>query len=360
MLLDCRGMAAQHNGTSHSILGFLDGFRALHSHWVIDVLVSCAVASFFGLEQRYPELDIVYEQPDDRYAVAILLNQPFGIARVSELHRHALIVLFNMLDTISWDIMYVCDEALDAVWRFVARYADGLFYISEYSRQRFRTRFAPHKSVAECVSYLSVAQEDQVDRSVKPDGGKHILVFGNDYDHKDMKRTIQLLSDAFPYSQIIAIGIEHNGSRNITGLPSGHIEHAVLHRLIADAQVIILPSFYEGFGLPVVQGLAYGRPVLVRRSVLWHELASVTRLPGQLVAYEDTISLVEAVGRILNDLPLDAMQQGTALRHNESPLTWQDCAQRVLTFAEGLLVSADGQRWLEREEALRSIQLLQV
>ena len=29
LLLDCRGMISLHNGTSHSILGLLDGFEAL-------------------------------------------------------------------------------------------------------------------------------------------------------------------------------------------------------------------------------------------------------------------------------------------------------------------------------------------
>jgi glycosyltransferase involved in cell wall biosynthesis len=139
---------------------------------------------------------------------------------------------------------------------------------------------------------------------------------------------------------------------------SGQIDEAVLHRLMATARVIVFPSFYEGFGMPVVEGLAYGRTVLVRQSSLWNEIASQLRLPGQLATFDSATALVEVVGRTLAGLPLNALPQGTALRATDSPLRWRDCAQRMIRLAEQRLSVADGTRWQEREEALSAIRLL--
>ncbi len=110
--------------------------------------------------------------------------------------------------------------------------------------------------------------------------------------------------------------------------------------------------------MPVVQGLAYGRTVVARQSPLWEEIAAQVQMPGQLVQFDDIASLVEAVGRALAGHPLGSLPQGTALGPGRSPLRWQDCAQRMIDTLEKLLPSADGRRWLEREEVLRSVELL--
>ena len=359
LLLDCRGMISMHNGTSHGILGLLDGLHARDYSWQIEAVASSAVIEFFKLRKRYPKFGWNADHPQGAYMAAVLLNQPWALSTIAELHQHALLIAFNMLDTISWDILYVCDERLEAVWRFVARYSDALFYDSEFTRDRFDVRFPVQVHVAERVAYLSLARDEQVEHDVlgEPEG-EHILLFGNDYDHKDVRRTLQLLVDGFPYARVVAIGIEGTSLRNVVTMPSGGIEHTVLHRLLATARVVVFPSFYEGFGLPVVQGLAYGRTVVVRRSPLWQEIAAQVRMPGQLVQFDSAASLVEAVGRALSGGPLDALPQGSALSAGQSSLRWKDCSQRIIDTLEKLLPSADGRRWLEREEALRAIELL--
>jgi len=357
VLLDCRGMINRHNGTSHCMLGLLDGFHAIDGPWQVDVLASRPAMEFFQLRERYGKFGL-QDRPGDTYTAAVLLNQPWALSTIAELHSHALLVGFNMLDTISWDILYVCDERLDAVWRFIARHSDVLFYDSQFTRDRFANRFPLQGHVAERVAYLSLSKQEQADRKVLGEAaGDHILLFGNEYDHKDIRRTLRLLVDAFPYCRIVAVGIDDNEGQNVT-MPSGTIEHSVLHQLIASARVIVFPSFYEGFGMPVVQGLAYGRTVVARQSPLWKEIAAQVQTPGQLVEFDSAVTLVEAVGRALAGRPLEPLPQGAALDAGQSPLRWQDCAQRMIDSLEKLLPSADGKRWLEREEALRAIDLL--
>ncbi|MBZ5514895.1 MAG: glycosyltransferase [Acidobacteriia bacterium] len=359
LLLDGRGMIAEHNGTSHHILGLIGGFQALDNLWQIDVLASSAAAEFHRLGERYQRFRLLHVLPQETYSAAVLLNQPWRLSTVAELHQRALLIGFSMLDTISWDILYVCDESLDLLWRFVARFSDALFYISQFTRDRFRMRFRPQVPVAERVTYLTLATEEVIDPIARQEPvGDYIFIFGNNYDHKDVRRTLELLVDAFPFNKVVAFGVENTTVRNVTAIASGQVDETALHRLIAGARVIVFPSFYEGFGIPVVQGLAYGRPVVVRQSSLWEEIAGQLRMPGDLVPFDSTASLVEAVGSALAGLPLKALPQGTGLRSGESPLRWRDCAQRMVDSIEELMTNADGRRWQEREEALQAIRLL--
>ena len=58
-----------------------------------------------------------------------------------DLHVAAAYNAYLFLDTISWDVAYPAPRHLDGTWRFMADHADGLIFISEYTRARFRRRF---------------------------------------------------------------------------------------------------------------------------------------------------------------------------------------------------------------------------
>jgi glycosyltransferase involved in cell wall biosynthesis len=357
VLLDCRGMLPLHNGTTRCTLGLLDGFAALGNVHQIDILVSRPAAAFHRLTQRYPRFRQLHDHPTGAYAAAVLMNQPWSLGTVAELHRHALIVVFNMLDTIMWDILYVAPKNLESVWRFIARHADGLLYISYFTRERFNTRFPVRSDVQERVMHLSFKKEEQSDPAVRTvPVSDHILIIGNDYDHKDVQRTLQVLVDGFPFNRIVAVGAKNAPTPNVVAIPSGDMEQRELHRLIASAKVVVFPSYYEGFGLPAVEGLAYGRPVLVRSSPLWTEIAAWSQLPGQLIEFDDAASLIEGVGRVIAGLPCHALPSGVALTEGAAVAGWRECAQNVIALVDDCIASADGTRWLERDEALCAVE----
>jgi glycosyltransferase involved in cell wall biosynthesis len=259
-----------------------------------------------------------------------------------------------MLDTIGWDVLYPSGAGgLGTVWRFIARHADGLLFISHFTRERFNARFPVAAGVAEQVTHLSLLAGEHIDPvALNAPASDDILVFGNELDHKDVRQTAQLLIDAFPFNRIVAFGISDVVGSNAVAIPSGGIEQTELHRLIAGARLIVYPSFYEGFGLPVVEGLAYGRPVVVRHSPLWAEIAGWSRMPGHLIEFDDTPSLVESVGRVLAGLPHGALPSGSELANQAAPPSWKDCAGRVMSLMNECITVANGSKWVEREEAL--------
>jgi glycosyltransferase involved in cell wall biosynthesis len=180
-----------------------------------------------------------------------------------------------------------------------------------------------------------------------------IVIFGNGFDHKHVRPTAQLLADAFPFHRITAIGVEDATGRNVTAIGSGQMPRSTLLRLIAGAGVIVFPSFYEGFGLPVVEGLAHGRTVVVRRSALWAEIAAHSRLPGRLCEFDDPASLVDGVGRALAGLPMTALPSGVALAEGAAPPGWTECARRISDLIAPRLARPGLDHWWARERALR-------
>jgi hypothetical protein len=355
ILLDCRGVEPRHNGTAQGTLGYLDGLAALDAAARIDLLVSRDAARFHRLAERYPGFGQLKYDLVGAYAAAVSLTQPWTMRTVAELHRHALVIVFTMLDAIAWDVLYPPGASeIGTIWRFVARHADGLLYNSHFTRDQFTRRFSPGPAVAQRVTHLSLLRHEHVDPAASAEPvADHILIFGNAYDHKALQPTTRLLADAFPFDRIIAFGLSEAPTPNVLAIPSGQLDDAQLHRLIAGARVIVFPSFSEGFGLPVVEGLAYGRPVIVRRSPLWPEIAGWSRLPGRLIEFDDAPTLVAAVGRALAGLPARALPSGIALGDGERPAGWQECARRALALVDQCLATADGSRWLEREVLVR-------
>jgi glycosyltransferase involved in cell wall biosynthesis len=349
------GLSPRHDGTAQCILGFLDGFAALDQAADIDVWVLRDAAKFHSLARRYPAFRQLHELPDGEYFAAVCLTHTWSLSIVAALHKHALVLAFTMLDTIGWDVLYTPGAAtVGAVWRFIARHADGLLYISQFTRERFKTRFPLHPRVTERVTHLSLVADELLDPAALTQSvSEQILVFGNDLDHKAVRPTASLLADAFPFNKIVAFGIADSVAPNVTAIPSGQLERAQLHKLVAEARVIVFPSFYEGFGLPVVEGLAYGRPVIVRRSALWREVAAWSRLPGQLIEFDDPPSLVEAVGRVLAGLPVGSLPSSGELAVDAAPAGWRECAQRVLGLVDDCVSAIDGAHWRERDEALQ-------
>ncbi len=358
LLLNCRGLTMLHNGTSKCVLGLLDGFAALDAPWQIDIAADADAMAFHGMTARYPQFNPLSDDAPGGYAAAVMLNQPWAVETVAEMHRLAFLIGFNILDTIGWDILYPAPERLDWAWRFVARHSDMLLYISAFSQDRFRTRFPVAPGVMERVVHLSFLPGEHSLRRFQdmPEGG-HILLFGNSFDHKSIAPTLRLLVEAFPLQAFAVLGGQGPAVPGVQAIPSGATSEDEVHRLLATARALVYPSFYEGFGLPVVESLAYGRPVLVRRCPLWAEIAAHSRLPGRLIEFDDPASLIEALGRVLAGAPPAGLPFGAALAEAQAPTGWRDAAAAVLRAIEHRLAQGGVEHWQGRDEALRTARL---
>lgn len=98
------------------------------------------------------------------------------------------------------------------------------------------------------------------------------------------------------------------------------------------AESFVFPSCYEGFGIPLLEAMACGTPVLASRA------ASIPEVGADAVMYfntDDVDSLVSAMDKILNDQDLrnNLKQKGFQRIKNFS---WRDTAQKTLQILKSV------------------------
>lgn len=105
----------------------------------------------------------------------------------------------------------------------------------------------------------------------------------------------------------------------------GRVERPRLVRLFQAARVFLYPSLYEGFGLPPLEAMACGVPVVASRS---SSLPEVVGNAGLLVAPQDAEALARATQRLLEDGEL-AASLAAAGRARARGFTWEAAAERM-------------------------------
>jgi len=78
----------------------------------------------------------------------------------------------------------------------------------------------------------------------------------------------------------------------------GYVERATLPALYAAAGAFVLPSWYEGFGMPVLEAVACGCPVVCANMAALPEAAGDAAV---LIDPADTDALARAIAEVLKD-----------------------------------------------------------
>lgn len=356
LLFDVRNIIAGVNGTTIAALGIAGGMHALRSGWDVTLLASREACTFHKLEESFPGWHVETKLPARQFTVALRLSQPWHIQEMIDLHAAAAYNAYLFLDTISWDVAYPAPRHLDGTWQFMAEHADGLLFNSAYTRDRFRRRFQIPKGMPDLVAYHSFdpAEYTRPDVRVSPNQESFIFIVGNEYDHKDVVPTMELLATAFPYQSIVALGAAKATTPRVRVLQSGTLSEAEIHRLYAGARLVVFPSFYEGFGFPILMTLAYGGTLVARESALLDEIAARCVPRGRIVPFARRDELVDVVGRLLHGEDVAPLPLGTAL-DNGRPMSWQDVGQRILAFLENLAADLSRSRWRSREHTLAQL-----
>lgn len=99
------------------------------------------------------------------------------------------------------------------------------------------------------------------------------------------------------------------------------------------ADVLVLPSHYEGFGLPALEAMACGTPAIVANR---SSLPEVVGTVGLLVDPDDPPQIAAAIQRILENSALRDQLQRDGLTH-AAQFTWRRTAETVLNIYRTLL-----------------------
>ena len=114
---------------------------------------------------------------------------------------------------------------------------------------------------------------------------------------------------------------------------TGRVSQEALGQYYVHAKALVLPSFYEGFGLTALEAMAAGCPVAVSRA------ASLPEVCGDAALYfspGDTAEMAGALTRIVQDEPLrKTLRTKGIVRARE--FTWGNTADRTVRLIRDLL-----------------------
>jgi alpha-1,3-rhamnosyl/mannosyltransferase len=113
----------------------------------------------------------------------------------------------------------------------------------------------------------------------------------------------------------------------------GYLPTREIRALMAASTALILPSLEEGFGLPVVEAMAAGLPVICSRGSALEEVAGGAAI---LVNPLDTRSIADGMEKLLADPALAQRQKQLGLEQSRK-FDWDTAARMTLDFYRRVL-----------------------
>jgi len=120
--------------------------------------------------------------------------------------------------------------------------------------------------------------------------------------------------------------LEETARQYVDIVETGYVTDEDLPKLLAASDVFVFPSFWEGFGLPVLEAMTAGVPVICS------DLASLPEVGDEYVTYcdpYDSLSIASAIRRVLDWAPEERASRIAAAREWAAGFTWERCAQGI-------------------------------
>ncbi len=302
ILLDLSGLIPAFNGTSEYALSLVPLLLPLLERDAdVSVLVSRKADTFFDIASRFPRVLITEDKPAERFDLAFVPQQVFAMDHLERLNRMAVRWLVSMQDVIALRCPAIRQQGSPDIVRMVTRFADGILSVSRSSLEDFRAWLqVPLRpeviTAAVHHAYPVPDTERRGEERELPDAG-FVFVVGNHYDHKAVKEAVECLPSDRP---VIVLGdrvhanvCRKHGARLIE---SGRLSQRVVDELYTRAAVVVFPSQYEGFGLPLLHAAAAGTHTVAFDSAVTREIVDAFGLKALVTLCPDFRSMGAAAG----------------------------------------------------------------
>jgi glycosyltransferase involved in cell wall biosynthesis len=170
-------------------------------------------------------------------------------------------------------------------------------------------RISPHKNLVRIIEAFSALKAELEKDGQFPD--LKLIIIGDELSkHLDLRRTV-------------VRGGVHNDVRFM-----GFVPIEVLRIFYDLAKIFVFPSLYEGFGLPPLEAMAHGTPVVTSNT---SSIPEVVGNAAVLVNAENVFEIMRALRRVLLDQSLrDRLKQRGYEQVNK--FSWTSSAQQIFSI----------------------------
>lgn len=180
-------------------------------------------------------------------------------------------------------------------------------YLVNHPFLLYTGRISPHKNVVRIIEAFSALKAELEKEGMFP--GLKLIVIGDELSkHPDLRRTV----------------VRSRMQNDVRFL--GFVPIEVLRIFYDAAKIFVFPSLYEGFGLPPLEAMAHGTPVVTSNT---SSLPEVVGNAAVLVNPENVFEIMRALHRVLLD---QALRDKLKERGYEQAkrFSWDASAQQIL------------------------------
>lgn len=174
-------------------------------------------------------------------------------------------------------------------------------------------RISPHKNLIRIIEAFSALRAELEKDEKYPD--LKLIIIGDDLSgHPDLRRAV------------VRGGVQ-NEVRFL-----GFVPIEVLRIFYDEAKVFVFPSLYEGFGLPPLEAMAHGTPVVTSNT---SSLPEVVGKAAVLVNPENVFEIMRAIHRVLLDQALRKSLRDRGYEQAQR-FSWDTSAKKILKVYEAI------------------------
>lgn len=304
------------------------------------------ISSIYGYEEqlKFPYRKLAKKKPDVLHVPHCNVPLFYRGKMMATIHdlTHLVYPEFLPMKLVHWYFKFI-------FW-FVCKRADRIMVVSE-STKKDLLRFYKVKPEKITVTPLGVGKEFEKKPKAEieylyekfgiPGDKKIILYVGNLLPHKNLNGLLKGFAQMAGREdcRIVMVGKAFSGRTTQTMESELGIDHLLIRagmvsqedlvNLYNLADLFVLPSLYEGFGLPILESFACGTPVSCSNT------SSMPEVGGSLAIYFDPKN-PESIAQALEKSIHRKGTQDAEIEAWVSRFSWENCSRKIREVAEGL------------------------
>jgi len=241
--------------------------------------------------------------------------------------------------------------------------SDKVITVSEFSRNQIIKEY--HIPSDKIIVTHEAADLDDFEKStngaadeatvISKKNGPYIVAFSSTYANKNIPcliaAFIKLKKENRLKQKLVLIGHRYSGEIGKPGTDSlekhediiwtGYLSRKLVSEVLKQADFLVFPSFYEGFGLPILEAMAVGVPVVCSKA------ASLPEVAGDAAVFFDPFSVKDMAEKIA--LVASNQELRSSLRQrgfqNMERFSWKQTAFETVAVYKDILRQAKQRLW---------------